>query len=1230
MTKRETRPWSIDQFFKDFNNADIDFTAIALNELETYLKTHDLIDQDVQTMNLIFIPGIIQRITDDRPYISNPIFRLAVMFARAVPVQSIEFLLNKLLEIGSEPDCNIRTQLLSVLRQILVDAPSLSTERQTTIVEILFPKAEVNIRSPSSPPLVTEFYINILSYLIENLGTLISADDYLAVFELIQKLAKTDKSELITSIANLTKIYATKCPLEPYKEDCEDSPLKQLIDYLFQLEELQNAMTILSAIVIYKPTICGPFFEMLIDCFLEQIQAEEETQKAALDEGDDQNTNHYIQMIIEYLSSVSALVNAFPEMVLTIDKENPDKGLLDAILNLPFAYVNYGSTEAQSEEKNEDEPEFTFDNDASDFEDDDDDEIRNNIVSDDTWKVRKTAISLILTLMKRFPEQFLEYLTYTEEGYCNLSVVNTLLYDTENGVQLDTFNLIESILRIYGKKINNKYYASWFETAVTQLKATKKAILSPLLDTLSRFLIYKVTIKSHTIIKSLKSTPSLISDNSVNSVIKYTLTIIRTQNDNDDIINPIVSIYSKIIGMNQVKTTIPALQASAHLFYYARGKENEKIDSLANKIMRRIKKGGEIMLQSISTISIFVISFPNTELSKKALDKIIENLDNEVGGKPASGAIALIAACTTNIFPSGYPQKIVSKVSTQLNSVDISTVYRSLWVLKIFLDKKIINELDKQLADGLFGVINSGYNERQLLAIKIFNYVPKLAIPFLSKFSGILLSSQITEETVKEIALLILGCSKISPKDVEKFISKLISDAQKIKQFKIVSKAATVIGIVGGYDQSFGNSLLESFGKSLESNITIFNILCIGELASNIDITSRKSLVDKLFTLMRSQDRGTFLSASESLGLASVSSKSILERILSNAQDDSSRLTSYLFAFISFMKKVLSTKRENEFNSYYPQISQFLIHNANAQTETSLTISEALCCMIKINNSFIKEIINISKKNPNGVSAPVLIRSIGLFIETEKSDVVEDTINETMKLISSENPILSENCMYCLKVALQQNPTLVSKLNYFEVACNNVKMDGSHIVSEYYGAQQVTKDIGFQLRLNAIETVVLYFKLQPSALNTKLLLDATLESIKDSNAEVQIRGMSLFCTLATSKVTRSYINEKVASIAQKVQELESSVSSSTSQPLKDAFTRVIIYIHKLMGKNKNVEIQKIYKKIKESPKAKSMAQDYELATDNSREQNVNLTGKGSMSYILMEKFHEEAAHIFAN
>ena len=516
------------------------------------------------------------------------------------------------------------------------------------------------------------------------------------------------------------------------------------------------------------------------------------------------------------------------------------------------------------------------------------------------------------------------------------------------------------------------------------------------------------------------------------------------------------------------------------------------------------------------------------------------------------------------------------------------------------------------------------------MAIKILNYVPQLAITFLPKFASILLSSQIDDESVSAIASLVIGCSSISKSNVEKFISKLISSAQKFNQFDIVSKAAAVIGAVGGKDESFGNSLLEKLSKSLETNATMFNILCIGELATNIDIKRHTALVDKLFDLIHSQDRGTFLAASESIGLASVASEVILERVIKCAKEDTSRIASYLFAFISLLKKLQTkSERADELREYYMQIAQFLIANANVQTETSQTFAEALCCLLKIDNSFVDGLLKAAKENPESGAAPVLIRSIGMLLETEKPDNTKQIVEDVMKLVKADNVVLSESCLYCLKVALSQNQSLISQLKFFGIACNCVKMVASHIVSEYYGAQQVTKDIGCQLRLNAVDAVYIYFNAQPSATDFKLLLGVAIEAIKDSNVEVQIHGMSLICAIAINKVTRPSLIKRVPMIVQTIQSLESAVFKSISAQLKEEYTRMVLYIHKMMGKAKVAEIQKLYKMLKDNPRVENMKQDYVLSVDNTMSQEVNLTGKGSMNYLLMNNFNEEAAQIFA-
>ena len=1207
--------WSINQYFNDINNPDKDFTISAMDQLVRYLENHNLYDENPDPLKDIFPNSVIQRMNDKDNEIASSCFKIIILFARAYPLELLNSLFGKVYKFAAEEGLNIITQISSILREIFVNSKSFDKERRGILKSIFLDEYRHFTEIETSEKTVTVFYIETCSYFVDAFYDIMDHNELSVIFDIIKICSSEHDSEIFNCVVSLTKIFTSKLP-----KDGEF--MNQIIDFLFEMEDLNNAMKMLSAMITYKPRNYGIFFEKLINCYIEQLSAIEADYQQY-----EENQEEYIDIVTDYIQTISSLINAFPEKLSKLDKQYPDLQYLESILYFAFNFINYSSIEEPMNLASDKDDEIVIqnDDDSEDF-DDDDSMVGGN---DESWKIRRAAILLSENLIKNFPDAYLEYLRNNDYIDCFL----ILIHDVENSVQLEAFELIKIIIKAYGNdELIKKQYTRWIERIITQLYIVKKQIIPMALELYSQLVLLKACLPIELSIKTFTLLNSIADNVDIQcSIDNLAFTIFKTQLMNDELIKIIINVFLKILDTNSSKSTTLTLQIIQHLYMYMNGKVTKELNQLTEKVIQLSSKNGEIMNQSLLTISIYLVLYPNGELSNKALNIIIESLNNGSHARATPNILALIAASPSYKIIQEYSELISKTILFYLGNVDSLIVYKSLCTLNILLQKKVIN-LQKSMIPELLKVA-SGNNKRcQLLSFQNILVQPTLIIDYLDQLVELIQTKPYGKSVIDIICKIIFENLKTSKERVTLLIKSLITGkSQSLTSKTIITNIAHIVTVISQQEDNVKNDLLKLIDSNLkeQGKLSFLNVSIIGELGFICNIeTTNKTMIDYIFKAISNQSNEISIAASEAIGIMSINSKQIYQAILDFADKKSN--ISWLFASKAMLKK-LSKNSDNAKNlkSNIKTISNVLLSNADFHKETSQTISEALSYLLKINKKYISKLIENAKNNSN--SAPISIKAIGLYLQkVNDSKLLISTVKKVLSYLNPNSPILSESCIFCLKIAVSRNQSNISELmEYFPVACEYSKMKGEHVVVQYFGNQQVTQDIGRKLRLYAIETVMEYYNAS-SQIEFKKLINIIFSGLNDPYIEVRAKALDFLYILALNKDKKIDFVQNAVDIVEKLQEIEINQNEKESKNAFLSYLKSIFYIYKLVGKNEVPEVDKLYLKIKGIPELENIEQDYKVNLSLYKSQSIKMNGKDSIGYNLMMEYQQNFADIFLN
>ncbi|OHT17668.1 hypothetical protein TRFO_00966 [Tritrichomonas foetus] len=1224
-----SEPFNLAKFNNQINNPDEDYTIIAFDELKNYLSNVEEFDLPPDSIRLCFLHPVIDRITDKTPDISTLVFRIIVLLAEKLPVCTIKDYFEAIFEVVYDIECQVRTQTLSVLREVLSNSVSFSTERQDTLVKNLIPRLEREIKQNQNVDILV-FTLELLTSLTEFLGFHFDQQNLELIFEIIKNLASNCVLDLLPSVASLTKIWMTHAFPEQFDG---------MIHFLFKLgEESTSAFTILSSMVCYKPIIYKKFSQEIISLFIQQIDKEEEEVTQLLEEKPETDIfydTQYIPHITEYVSSLASLTKAFPD-------QNDDE-TVDNFIGIAFKYLTYGSNNV-GEEIAADEDDFIMEGDEDVDDDmkldDVDDEV---ITGDDSWKIRKTAMTFSTILIQFYSAKFYESLSYVneEEEINCLAVVDTLLRDSDTGAQKDAFAFLKTVVQYYKDELAEETINSWYSTLNTQLVPSKQAISGLVLETIGSVLNKCRTIPLNLLTEILAAIPPILNTSTIPAALELFNVIFSTTQSSSEIITHIALMIADIVKQNRVIAAVPYLPTSSRLFIYSQSctLSNDAINAiedLAQAIITLSKSDqSEKVSLAFEALGVFSVTC-NTSLVGTAIESIVNALNNDIALRPITRAIALIAASPAFDRLSNYFDTIYEKLCSLFENVDGTLVFFSLWTICLLAKKGAVNSnAIERSSSSLINIITSGDPKNKLLSLKVLQLVPGGATNALNSIKNAF-TVKLSDDVIAEAAKFINVCAETNIEKVRFTITEL-SNSNPMPE--ISAEIASVIGYPAGMHPEIGNELLAKFEKTIIGNkdsVSPFVLQCVGEIGTLIDLGNHTELVDAIFALISHTDRMIFNAAAECIGLMSVGSiHVVLKRLLEQASTDNDHLAVWTLATLSMTKRFAVMEGSfNKLGSSYKQITEFLITNADFSKPTELSTAQCFSNLIKINENFLSELLSIAATSD--IAGPVASHAISLFFDDSGNKTIMRLIPTVMQGFDLNKPRISQYIIQCLKTAIQRPKNVKSLVSYVPQICDAVSFNKDiHLITEAYGFKQVQVDIGEPLRFNAIECLLFIFKTSPTAIPVPTLIkavrDATQvpEEIKEDKNRIIGKGCELLSLMAISRQVEEALIEKLKEAVDILKESERYIFDSTlahTVENEELIFRLIACLRKLTEKQRINDIEQLYAKYKADPRIKKIESDLSYSVD--QQEIASSVSSGSASFSLMESFNPEASVIF--
>ncbi|KAK8838814.1 Cullin-associated NEDD8-dissociated protein 1 [Tritrichomonas musculus] len=1285
MSSETLPPFNINKFLKNLRDSDTDFTIIAFNDLIDYLNKVKEFELPQEIIQNDFLPSVINRLSDKTPAIVNPIFRIIVLLAGKLPIASLSVFFDHIFNFVNDSECQVRNQILSVLREILSHSTSFPLEKQQIIVKFFISKL-----NESANVEILVFNIDLLATLLERLGDLFNESNLNHAKELIIAHFEDSRLDILPSIASLTKIWMTvavnKLPDEFYK----------MIQELYKLgENNPNAFTILSSMVCYRPSIYQKEAVKLIELFSDRIKMEEEELSQKLNE--DQETDiyydtPYVSHMVDYLSSLTSLVKTFHD-------ECTDE-MVDNFMKMLFlsSYLTYGLSQSNDDDNQDNGNDEEDEDDGFEVEpgedgeevdlDDVDDEI---VTGDDSWKIRKAAMTFATVLIQFFTAKFYDTLGYRDENNDCLGVVNTLIKDGDSGAQKDAFDFLQVVIHYYKDYLQPEDVDQWFLTLNSQLSAkNSQSIASIVIDTITYVLNEYKSIPYDLLVKIIGSIRPLLNNNTIQPSLVFILTIFNVANPpTSDVVSAVAVVLTDIINNTNISSTVPYLSTTSKLFVYARSIDNdgdqECIDNLRNLVSSIIslctysEEPTEKSIQAFEVLGVFLASFDNdiVGLDKDSLDIIVQTFEKDQTMKtmkPICGSICLIAASPNGIEKlTSYADRILHRLCDILKQntkdIDNSYLFRYLWTLRMLLEKNIVspesNECE-EIAPYLAIIFSTPDPRNILLSISIFILIPNTILQSLNSIQYALQDKNFEDHIINGFAQLISLGAEHDISQVEKALISLVESeyakGARQESNEITQNIAYVIGFVSGQYQDIREKLLHDFEQKIVNPTNLatlpFALKCVGEIGALIDLSDKTQLIDSVFQLIGHSNREVFNAAAECIGLlATGSMNTILPRVLKQALlvNDNSV---WILATLSMTKRLslIDPNKLHFVGDEFNTISSFLIQNADYSKPTEKSIAESFSYMIKINpNEYIKQLLEIAQTKPE--AGPVASHGIAIYFEETANSpnpyYCFNFINDIMNSFNADNPRVSEYIILCLKICLriqkrhynQENDTSnleittnsedipdVNLFEYKEIIFEATKYDEQkQVITIDLGLnQKEAVDIGINLRLNAINCLILILQMDKEFFNTEELFNLVLWVIKnDPSEEVKSLSISLLTDIILDKDKAFELFEIISRESTEFNEIEKIIFTSKTKVdfLEESFFRLLVAIKILTENRKINEIEKIYARHKDDGRIKKLESDLSYSITESSPLTAILTA-GSASVSLMKSFYPEASIIY--
>lgn len=1248
----QSQQFDLNAFFNQLQQSDQDYVLLALQSLYDYLlRQQEFHLQNPEQFGRIYIASIIQRLST--PLHTEIIIRLIPQFAAKLPIQAVPFLYEKVFDYISQEAVKCFSNIGGVLEDSILNANHYSEERQETLVKCLFSRLVSYIQSGKMNNLAN-LSLKLLTTLIVTVPFCLNETHYSTLKTIIEELVsrsthneKLDDIEyltLINSISSLAKVYCTIVDHQTFLS---------MLDYIHSIENVSLSTYIFSNIIIYRPQLFDPSsdneskysYSTYADIIMERLTNDHP-------EDEQEASKRYITFTITYLDALRSIVSEYGARI---------GAGLDPYLQQHFSFLSFNAHPIYEAEENDTSEVGLGD-------DDEEEEPVDNVfdVSDDSYRIRTASISLGIELVKANKDLYYESISYyDEEEDINSAVyIDDLIHDSDIGCQLPALEFLRVLIHAYKDKLEDRIVIEWSTSVLDQITTKAKDENNcQFIEALAFIISERKSLPSIDIVnQALTSVESVYNNATANSIF-HLLSAILLYSKDQSLPQPISSILTKSLNdqrSNAIKICL-SIVSRLYLYYHQHCQGESSISKLLNNLNQIVlgisSQQGEIKIYSVMALSVFVVSCPNESTIEASVNAIVETFKDSAYTKSTIPAIALITASNHYSVLSQHLRFICEQLCNHLHNFDSTIVYRSLWSLNLLIQQKLLTkEQSQQVSENLLSIIESEFNKLDsntlLLIVKNLRLLQPEGYDSenLLKFKFLFTTSKLDDVVMKEVCYLINESSKVSLSNVKPLLDFILQESRNFQDIIIIRNNAAIIGFGSYHHSDYLNSLLETLIKDVNRRQNVhFSLRCIGEIGSHIDLLSHESLVNSLFELVKDSNREIFVPCSECIGLISIGSKSILERMLQQSQSEPNLFHMWLIGYQSLIKKCNRglNVQENLKNvvSHLGEIKEYLLNNSSEGKETSMNVSQCLAGLIGLSDNplqFSQELIQ--------QETPIIFRAIDFYMEnyskyetplrTEDKEEIDNLLQSMSTIINSpgksDDPILCQNFFMCLRYALQNGVEQELNDEVFDQILLGATKNPNHLKTESQGLVNNSIDVGIPLRSIAFECGLLLLKqsfikksLQDliNITNYVYLVNTTL--IEEPSFEIREKCLDNVSFIASIPLLHEYIQNDVT--IQALIKIDQDIISANPQPSKEvivSFFNALLSLRRSYGQLVKLDLDNLYERHQDDQELIRLSEERAYSKNKSALQD-RLTSLGYASSILMSEFYPSASDIFA-
>ena len=1201
-----TGSWSYNNFSTMMDHADIDD---HINALEIFLKYLESIDQrDSKTIdeNKKIIDKIMYSLQEQIETYSLELrvsfsLRVLVSLSIKVPIENLKHLIESIIGEAFNQYCAIKSHFATIMKEILALTIKKDVTRQKALVAVMFPMCinRLNIKQKED----NSIPIDLTAALIESFGSLLTKENYDLIYEKIISLLKELNPIDFKNLGDLAKAWIACVSPEN---------VQKLISALIEnVEKYPAAFTVLTTLILSTPGIFGKQINNLVNILFPRIDSlldmqEEEEEVSPQQINDAQNS----------IMSFESLINAFPDSF---------KDTADVYCQLVFDFCSYGVFVQLINEDETTDNNMDDELDQSDLEEIDDEDA---LFNDETWKVRKAVHILAQTLIHKYPETFIDIMNKSPENSSNTCAFIT---ETDSGVKSLSLHTLNLLVKTLKSKINQETINNWNTVFVQELRKEKQNSLAILYPLFGQFLIDIGSLPSKLLPKIIQIIDNTDTSGIANETLTLINSIIRTSSKEDiDKASPsLCKILTKL--MKQSNSSQDFFNTISTLYYKA---TNASIKSLSDLNSLVIKSFAQIesKIYAINSFGVFIALYDKSNTTEQSLNKIIECINIPEFSKSALSAILLIATSPSYNSLKAKSTNILSQLQKFLASQDKLLLLQSLWIIDISLQNKIYD--DKQcdsIAPTIAKHLEANDINIKLVVAKILrklSSLPSVTSSLINLIPTLLSSQKLDISIISIISEIII---KNNDNIILPLVDNLIKSGNKISENitsigdnSNISSIASFIGFISTKPSIFDN-IIQKFEDGIKgSKINQFSLFCLGEIGLRVStFTKRSETINKIFELVSSSERHIFMTAVNSIGLIATNSlDQIFPKLIEKASSatDDSNLIKWIIAISKTLKqlKKLSSNVSSMLN--LEKLFQLLHSHADFNKETSSVFTDCFSLILSYSPALLPQYISAISKYDN--SSPVISRSIAETINfLTSSKEAESMLKSMLPHLNPNNPSTSTGAILTLKNCFKFEELYPLLLNNCKSICKCIKFNDNMYVEVHYGVETKKIDMGRDMRLSAIDTLLLYLSKLPSALDYDLIIRNVTKALNDPLDDVKISAIS-FLIMACD------INEALRMILKIVL---SSLTITDDQPkeLKKLLIQLIAKLHVYTQGTKIASIEKLVAKVEKEPQFNEFEESAHFSFLNLQGTKNKIYSKSkSVSYKLISQYNKEAASLF--